>query len=96
VRRLLGGNGGPLVQFEIRGGRPAGSRFIEALALVSHVTNVGDVRSLATHPASTTHAQLPEAQQLAAGVTQGSVRISVGVEHIDDLLADLAHALRAV
>ncbi|MGW5197670.1 O-acetylhomoserine aminocarboxypropyltransferase/cysteine synthase family protein [Streptomyces spiralis] len=96
VRRLLGGNGGPLVQFEIKGGREAGSRFIEALTLVSHVTNVGDVRSMATHPASTTHAQLPEAQQLAAGVTQGSVRLSVGIEHIDDLITDLTQALRAV
>ncbi|WNI16790.1 O-acetylhomoserine aminocarboxypropyltransferase/cysteine synthase family protein [Actinacidiphila sp. ITFR-21] len=96
VRRYLGGNNGPLVQFEIKGGQEAGSRFIEALRLFSHVTNIGDVRSMATHPASTTHAQLPEAQQLAAGVTRGSVRLAVGVEHIDDLLADLDQALKAL
>ncbi|AZM55255.1 bifunctional O-acetylhomoserine aminocarboxypropyltransferase/cysteine synthase [Streptomyces sp. WAC 01529] len=91
--RYFGGNGGPLVQFELTGGREAGCRFIESLQLISHVTNVGDVRSLATHPASTTHAQLPEQEQLAAGVTQGSIRLAVGVEHIDDLLADLGQAL---
>lgn len=96
VRRYLGGNCGPLVQFEVKGGREAGSRFIEALRLVSHVTNIGDVRSMATHPASTTHAQLPEAEQIAAGVTQGSIRLAVGVEHIDDLLADLDQALKAI
>ncbi|MFJ2609212.1 O-acetylhomoserine aminocarboxypropyltransferase/cysteine synthase family protein [Streptomyces sp. NPDC091279] len=95
TERYLGDNGGPLVQFELTGGRAAGCRFIEALRLVSHVTNIGDVRSLATHPASTTHAQLPEAEQLAAGVTQGSIRLAVGVEDIDDLLADLEGALGA-
>ena len=83
------------MQFELKGGREAGCRFIESLRLVSHVTNIGDVRSLATHPASTTHAQLPEADQLAAGVTQGSIRLAVGIEHIDDLLADLEGALGA-
>lgn len=93
--RCLGGNGGPLVQFEIEGGREAGSRFIEALRLVSHVTNVGDVRSIATHPASTTHAQLPADEQRAAGVSQGSIRLAVGIEHGDDLLADLDQALEA-
>ncbi|MFJ5172434.1 O-acetylhomoserine aminocarboxypropyltransferase/cysteine synthase family protein [Streptomyces griseoviridis] len=96
VRRYLRGNTGPLVQFEVTGGREAGSRFIEALRLVSHVTNIGDVRSMATHPASTTHAQLPEEEQIAAGVTQGSIRLAIGVEHIDDLLADLDQALKAV
>lgn len=93
VTRYLGDNGGPLVQFELEGGRTAGCRFIESLRLFSHVTNIGDVRSLATHPASTTHAQLPEAEQRAAGVTQGSVRLAVGVEDIHDLLADLEQAL---
>lgn len=93
VKRYLGGNGGPLIQFELVGGQVAGCRFIEALNLVSHVTNVGDVRSMATHPASTTHAQLPEADRLAAGVTEGSVRLSIGLEHIDDLIADLTNAL---
>ena len=93
VKRYLGENGGPLVQFELAGGRESGCRFIESLKLFSHVTNIGDVRSLATHPASTTHAQLPEADQIAAGVTQGSVRLAVGVEDADDLLADLEQAL---
>ncbi|UQI46187.1 PLP-dependent transferase [Streptomyces sp. HU2014] len=96
VRRYLGGNTGPLLQFELKGGQQAGSRFIEALRLVSHVTNIGDVRSMATHPASTTHAQLPEADLAAAGVTQGSIRLSVGVEHIDDILTDLGQALDAI
>lgn len=91
--RYFGANGGPLVQFELTGGREAGCTFIESLGLISHATNVGDVRSLATHPASTTHAQLPEQEQLAAGVTQGSIRLAVGIEHIDDLLADLGQAL---
>lgn len=93
VRRYLGGNGGPLVQFELTGGQIAGCRFIESLNLISHVTNVGDVRSMATHPASTTHAQLPEAEQLSAGVTPGSIRLSIGLEHIDDLIDDLSNAL---
>ncbi|MEA5360947.1 PLP-dependent transferase [Amycolatopsis sp., V23-08] len=93
LRRYLRGNGGPLVQFELTGGQEAGSRFIEALGLFAHVTNIGDVRSMATHPASTTHAQLPEADQLAAGVTPGSIRLSLGLEHPDDLLEDLAQAL---
>lgn len=96
VRRYLPDNTGPLVQFEVEGGQEAGRRFIESLRLISHVTNIGDVRSMATHPASTTHAQLPEAEQLAAGVTKGSIRLAVGIEHIDDLLADLDQALKAV
>lgn len=94
VARYLTGYG-PLVSFELTGGRSMGARFVEALRLISHVTNIGDVRSYATHPASTTHAQLPEAQQLAAGVTQGGVRLAIGLEHPDDLLADLAQALEA-
>ncbi len=95
IARYLGGAAAPLVQFELAGGRKAGCSFIEALRLISHVTNIGDVRSLATHPASTTHAQLPEADQLAAGVTQGSVRLAVGIESLGDLLADLEQALEA-
>jgi O-acetylhomoserine (thiol)-lyase len=96
VRQYLGGNGGPLVQFELTGGQRAGSRFIESLQMISHVTNIGDVRSMATHPASTTHAQLPAADQLAAGVTPGSIRLAIGLEHVDDLLDDLTSALAAV
>jgi O-acetylhomoserine (thiol)-lyase len=93
VKRYLSYGYGPLLQFELRGGREAGCTFIEAVRLITHVTNIGDVRTMATHPASTTHAQLPEADQLAAGVTPGSVRLSVGLEHKDDLIADLAEAL---
>jgi O-acetylhomoserine (thiol)-lyase len=90
----LKGYGG-LVGFELRQGREAGARFIDALKLFYHVANIGDVRSLAIHPASTTHSQLSPADQLASGVTPGYVRLSVGIEHIDDILADLDQALLA-
>ena len=91
---LSGGQGG-LVGFELKGGKEAGRRFIDALQLFYHVANIGDVRSLAIHPASTTHSQLSPAEQLATGVTDGYVRLSVGIEHIDDILADLERALDA-
>lgn len=89
---LMGGFGG-LVGFELRQGREAGARFIDALKLFYHVANIGDVRSLAIHPASTTHSQLSAIDQLASGVTPGYVRLSVGIEHIDDIVADLDQAL---
>lgn len=89
---LKGGYGG-LVGFELKGGIEAGRRFIDALKLFYHVANIGDARSLAIHPASTTHQQLSSAEQLAAGVTPGYVRLSVGIEHPDDIIADLAQAL---
>jgi O-acetylhomoserine (thiol)-lyase len=88
----LRGNGG-LVGFELTQGREAGVRFIDALKLFYHVANIGDARSLAIHPASTTHSQLSPDDQLASGVTPGYVRLSVGIEHIDDILADLDQAL---
>ncbi len=91
---LKGGLGG-LVGFELAGGREAGRRFIDALQLFYHVANIGDARSLAIHPATTTHSQLSPADQLATGVTEGYVRLSVGLEHVDDILADLDHALNA-
>ncbi len=91
---LQGGYGG-LVGFELKGGKAAGRRFIDALALFYHVANIGDSRSLAIHPATTTHAQLTPEERLAAGVTDGYVRLSVGIEHIDDILADLSQALAA-
>ncbi len=90
---LLKGGYGALVGFELKGGAPAGKRFIDALRLFYHVANIGDARSLAIHPASTTHSQLSPADQAATGVTQGYVRLSVGIEHIDDILADLRQAL---
>ncbi|MGY4573237.1 PLP-dependent transferase [Bradyrhizobium sp. USDA 3256] len=89
---LKGGYGG-LVGFELKGGVEAGRRFIDALKLFYHVANIGDARSLAIHPASTTHQQLSAAEQLAAGVTPGYIRLSVGIEHPDDILADLTQAL---
>ena len=84
-----------MLAFEIEGGREAGQRFVEALVLHSHVANIGDVRSLVIHPASTTHSQLSDAEQLASGVTPGLVRLAVGLEHIDDILADLEAGFRA-
>ncbi len=88
------GSGGVLA-FEIAGGLDAGRRFVEALTLHSHVANIGDVRSLVIHPASTTHSQGPDADRLAAGVTPGLVRLAVGIEHIDDILADLEQGFAA-
>jgi O-acetylhomoserine (thiol)-lyase len=91
---LKGGNGG-LVGFELRGGREAGRAFIDALQMIYHVANIGDARTLAIHPATTTHQQLSPEEQIATGVTDGYVRLSVGIEHIDDILADLDQALEA-
>jgi len=86
---------GAVLAFEIKGGVDAGRAFVEALELHSHVANIGDVRSLVIHPASTTHSQLSEQEQLAAGVTPGLVRLAVGIENIDDILADLDAGFRA-
>jgi O-acetylhomoserine (thiol)-lyase len=88
------GTGGVL-SFEIKGGVEAGRTFVEALELHSHVANIGDVRSLVIHPASTTHSQLSPAEREKAGVTEGLVRLAVGLEHIDDILADLDAGFRA-
>ncbi|MBM6546054.1 bifunctional o-acetylhomoserine/o-acetylserine sulfhydrylase [Janibacter sp. YIM B02568] len=86
---------GAVVSFEIAGGQEAGRRFVEGLELHSHVANIGDVRSLAIHPASTTHSQGSDEGRLAAGVTPGLVRLAVGIEHIDDILADLENGFAA-
>jgi O-acetylhomoserine (thiol)-lyase len=86
---------GSVLSFEIKGGIEAGKKFIEALKLLSHVANIGDVRSLAIHPASTTHSQLSPDEQLTAGVTPGLVRLSVGIENIKDIQADLETAFAA-
>jgi len=91
---LKGGLGG-LVGFELAGGKEAGRRFIDALQLFYHVANIGDARSLAIHPATTTHSQLSPDEQLATGVSDSYVRLAVGLEHIDDILADLDQALKA-
>jgi O-acetylhomoserine (thiol)-lyase len=89
----LSGGYGNLVGFELKGGVQAGKKFIEALKMFYHVANIGDARSLAIHPATTTHSQLSAEEQLQTGVTEGYVRLSVGIEHIDDILADLEQAL---
>ena len=86
---------GAIVAFEIVGGAAAGKAFVDGLELHSHVANIGDVRSLVIHPATTTHSQLTPAEQLESGITPGLVRLSVGIEHIDDILADLEAGFRA-
>lgn len=86
---------GAVLAFELAGGLAAGKAFVDALTLHSHVANIGDVRSLVIHPASTTHQQLSEAEQRASGVTPGLVRLAVGIEGIDDILADLERGLAA-
>jgi O-acetylhomoserine (thiol)-lyase len=86
---------GAVLAFEIKGGVEAGAKFVDALELHSHVANIGDVRSLVIHPASTTHSQLTPEEQLAAGVTPGLVRLAVGIENIEDILADLDAGFRA-
>ncbi len=89
---LKGGYGG-LVGFELAGGKEAGRKFIDSLEMFYHVANIGDARSLAIHPGSTTHSQLSPEDQIATGVTDGYVRLSIGIEHIDDIIADLSQAL---
>jgi O-acetylhomoserine (thiol)-lyase len=89
AEKYLPNGAGAVLAFEIKGGIEAGKRFVEGLELHSHVANIGDVRSLVIHPASTTHSQLSVEEQAATGVTPGLVRLAVGIEHIDDILADL-------
>jgi O-acetylhomoserine (thiol)-lyase len=91
--KYLKGGYGALVGFELKGGVEAGRKFIDALKLFYHVANIGDARSLAIHPASTTHQQLSPQEQRAAGVTPGYVRLSIGIEHADDIIADISQAL---
>ncbi len=91
--KYLNGKGGSVVIFEIKGGREAGQKFIEDLNLFSHLANVGDAKSLAIHPSSTTHSQMNAEQQAAAGISPGMVRLSIGIEHIDDIVGDLQSAL---
>ena len=79
--------------FEIKGGLEGGKMFVNSLKMLYHVANIGDARSLAIHPASTTHSQLNEAELSAAGVSPGYVRLSIGIEHIDDIIADIDQAL---
>ncbi|SDB48960.1 O-acetylhomoserine aminocarboxypropyltransferase/cysteine synthase family protein [Belnapia rosea] len=91
----LHGGYGSLMGFEMAGGAEAGARFIDSLKMLYHVANIGDARSLAIHPATTTHSQLSVEEQLATGVTPGYVRLSIGIEHVEDIIADIAQALEA-
>ena len=93
---VMNGGYGALMGFELKAGAEAGKKFIDALQMLYHVANIGDARSLAIHPASTTHSQLSPEDQMASGVTPGYVRLSVGIEHIDDILADLGQALQKI
>ena len=93
--RVMKGGYGGLVGFELAAGVEAGRKFIDSLKLFYHVANIGDARSLAIHPASTTHSQLSPEEQAATGVTPGYIRLSIGIEHIDDILADLDTAITA-
>ena len=93
--RVMKGGYGGLVGFELEGGVEAGRKFIDGLKLIYHVANIGDSRSLAIHPASTTHSQLSASEQEATGVSAGYVRLSIGIEHVDDIIADLDQAIAA-
>jgi len=93
--KYLSSGNGALIGIELKGGADAGRSFIDNLKLIYHVANIGDARTLAIHPASTTHSQLSADDQLKAGVTPGYVRLSVGIEHIDDIIADIDQALSA-
>ena len=96
VQRTMGGRASGILTFGVEGGREGGARFQDALKLITRLVNIGDATSLACPPASTTHRQLSEAELALAGVTVDTVRLSIGIEHIDDLRADLDHALAAV
>ncbi len=94
--KYLPGVAGAIIGFGVKGGLAAGRKFIDSLRLISHVANVGDAKTLAIHPASTTHQQLSESEQREAGVTPDFVRLSVGIEHIDDIISDIKQALEKV
>ena len=95
-KTYLKGKGGPLVVIGLKGGRAAGEKMINSLKLFSHVANVGDAKSLAIHPASTTHSQLSDEEQIETGLPPELVRLSVGIEHIDDIIKDLNQALAQI
>ena len=93
VKKYLSKGAGAIIGFGIKGGLQAGKKFIDSLELISHLANVGDAKSLAIHPATTTHQQLSSEEQLATGVTPDFIRLSIGIEHIDDIIADIEQAL---
>jgi O-acetylhomoserine (thiol)-lyase len=94
--KYLNGQYGGLCGMVLKGGKDAGAKFIDSLKMFYHVANIGDARSLAIHPATTTHSQLSAEEQEATGVSAGYVRLSIGIEHIDDIIADLEQALAQV
>lgn len=96
AKQYLKNGFGGVLSFEIKGGKENAKTFIESLGLASHLANVGDAKTLVIHPSSTTHEQLSEQEQNAAGVTQGLIRVSVGIEHIDDIISDFDQALQQV
>lgn len=96
AEKYLKGGNGALMGVELKGGVESGKKFIDSLELLYHVANIGDSKSLAIHPASTTHSQLSPEEQLAAGVTPGFVRLSIGIEHIDDIIADISQSLEQI
>ncbi len=96
AQRFLGGKGGAVFTFGVKGGFEAGVKLVSSVKLFSHLANIGDTRSLIIHPASTTHSQLGEAELAAAGASADVVRLSIGIEHVDDVVADLAQALEQI
>jgi O-acetylhomoserine (thiol)-lyase len=95
-QKYLGGKSASLLTFGVKGGFEAGKKVFDALKLITRLVNMGDAKSLVCHPASTTHRQMPADQQIRAGVKPEMLRLSIGIEHIDDIVADLDQALRAV
>jgi O-acetylhomoserine (thiol)-lyase len=91
--KYMGGRASAILSFGIKGGAAAGAKFIDALNLIVRLVNIGDAKSLACHPASTTHRQLSAKEMEAAGVSEDLIRLSIGIEHIDDIMADLKQAL---
>ena len=96
VDKYMGGRASGILNFGVKGGLAGGARFQDALKLVVRLVNIGDCKSLACHPASTTHRQLSPVELARAGVSEDMVRLSIGIEHIDDIIADLDQALAAV
>ncbi|MEI7942145.1 MAG: O-acetylhomoserine aminocarboxypropyltransferase/cysteine synthase [Candidatus Riflemargulisbacteria bacterium] len=96
VKKYLPKGAGAILGFGVKGGLESGKKFIDSIKLISHLANVGDAKTLAIHPASTTHQQLSEKEQLATGVSQDYVRLSIGIEHIDDIIADIEQALEQI
>ncbi|MDD5101434.1 MAG: O-acetylhomoserine aminocarboxypropyltransferase/cysteine synthase [Endomicrobiaceae bacterium] len=94
AKKYLKNNTGSIIGFGIKGGTNAGKKFIESLELLSHVANLGDAKSLAVHPATTTHQQMSREEQLSAGVTEDFIRLSIGIENVDDIIADIDNALK--